>query len=310
MEKQSDYVRGMDVPKRRRFYILPKIHKEKNLLEFLDMPYYLNPLSSKHKSYIKDIQDFLEKVRRIKVRKEAKLFSKDIESLYTNTETEKGLAAVRKCFEHCPDENRLEAAILRLLELSLTKNDFEFDGRFYLQIKGTAMGKKFAPAYANIYMADWEETVFPKCRKLPTQYLRYLDDVWGVWEGTRQEFEEFVGVLNQHCSSIRVKWELKEHKINFLDTITYKGLDFEKTGRLDVKVYFKPTDTHALLHHKSYHEKHVFKGLVKAQLLRFRQICTRDKDRVEAMKTLFQALTWGEAKRMKQEQGVGRKFCL
>lgn len=28
---------------------------------------------------------------------------------------------------------------------------------------GTAMGKKFAPAYANIYMADWELTALDKC---------------------------------------------------------------------------------------------------------------------------------------------------
>lgn len=72
----------------------------------------------------------------------------------------------------------------------------------------------------------------------------------GVWEGTEKEFGEFVEILNQYCSSIKVKWELKEHEISFLDTITYKGPGFEKTGRLDMKVYFKPTDTHTLLHHK------------------------------------------------------------
>lgn len=35
-----------------------------------------------------------------------------------------------------------------------------FDLRFYLQVQGTAMGKKFAPAYVNIYMAEWGETLF------------------------------------------------------------------------------------------------------------------------------------------------------
>lgn len=30
----------------------------------------------------------------------------------------------------------------------------EFNKEFFLQIKGTAMGKKFAPAYANIFMAE------------------------------------------------------------------------------------------------------------------------------------------------------------
>ncbi len=150
----------------------------------------------------------------------------DIESLYTNTETEMGLAAVMKCFKKYLDKDRPEMEILRLLELSLSKNDFEFDGKFYLQVKGTAMGKSFALAYAKIYVAYWEETVFPKCRKLPMQYWRYLDDVWVIWEGTEKELREFVEDLNQHCSSIWVKWELKEHEISLLDTITYKGPGF------------------------------------------------------------------------------------
>ncbi len=53
------------------------------------------------------------------------------------------------------------------LELGLTQNDSEFDSNFYIQPQGMAMGKKCAPAYVNSYMADREQTVFPKCPKLP-----------------------------------------------------------------------------------------------------------------------------------------------
>jgi len=102
----------------------------------------------------------------MRIRKDAKLFSMDIDSLYMNVETQRGLALVKRGFKKYPDRERLNGAILRLLELSLTKNDFELNGWYFLQIKGMAMGKKFAPAYANINMAEWEETV----------YWRYLDD--------------------------------------------------------------------------------------------------------------------------------------
>lgn len=34
-----------------------------------------------------------------------------------------------------------------------------------MQIKGTAMGKKFAPAYDNIFMAEWETSALEKCVK-------------------------------------------------------------------------------------------------------------------------------------------------
>jgi len=60
--------------------------------------------------------------------------------------------------EKCPDSKIPDEYILKLLEINLTKNDFEFDSKFYLQDKGTAMDKKFAPSYANIFMADWEES--------------------------------------------------------------------------------------------------------------------------------------------------------
>lgn len=66
---------------------------------------------------------------------------------------------MRNCFNKYPDTSRPDEAILELFELSLTCNDFEFGGEFYLQ--GTAMGKKFAPAYANIHMAQREDS-FPQ----------------------------------------------------------------------------------------------------------------------------------------------------
>jgi len=44
--------------------------------------------------------------------------------------------------EKYPDSKRPDEYILKLLEINLTKNDFEFDSKFYLQDKGTAMDKK------------------------------------------------------------------------------------------------------------------------------------------------------------------------
>ncbi|XDV35105.1 hypothetical protein PO909_005132 [Leuciscus waleckii] len=240
--------------------------------------------------YVQDTYDFLEKVQSLRVPPDAFLFSLNVESLYTNIETPLGLRAVRDCFARFPDASRPDEAILELLELSLTRNDFEFEGGFYLQIKGTAMGKRFAPAYANIYMAQWEETVFPKCEEVPLSYFRFLDDVWGVRDRSRQGFETFLGVLNAHHASIKVKAVINEQAIEFLDTIVYKGPEFISTGQLDFKMFFKETDTHALLHYRSYHPGHTFRGIVLSQLLRFRRICSREESFQKAKCTLFRAL--------------------
>ena len=179
---------------------------------------------------------------------------------------------------------------MQLLEIALTKNDFGFNGKSYLQLNGVAMGKKFAPAYADIYMAMWEATVLPKCPLKPTHYLRYLDDIWGVWPHSREDFSAFVNILNSHHNSIKVKYVLSDSSMDFLDTTTFKGVDFPTSHCLDVKVFFKETDTHALLHRDSYHPKHTFPGVVKSQLLRFHRICTQHSDFPAAKHTLFQVL--------------------
>ncbi|KAF7641768.1 hypothetical protein LDENG_00272580 [Lucifuga dentata] len=145
------------------------------------------------------------------------------------------------------------------------------------------MGKAFAPSYANIYMAHWEQSALATAPLKPHTYLRFLDDIWGIWTYSRQDF-------NKQHTSIKTKYTLHNTHVNFLDTITYKGPNFHITNRLDSKVYFKDTDTHALLFKTSFHPQHTFKGLIKSQLLRFYKICTRQQDFWEAKQTLFQAL--------------------
>lgn len=324
--KQRKYLIGNLQPRERRFYILPKIHKDPEkwtipfevppgrpivsdcgsetyfTAEFLD--YYLNPLSVKHPAYVRDTYHFIEMVKGLRIPSDFYFFSMDVESLYTNIPIVAGIACVKKVFEKFPDPNRPDEELLKLLEINLTRNDFMFDNKFYLQIKGTAMGKKFAPAYANIFMANWEQEVFLKCKKKPECYLRYLDDIWGIWIGSEEEFVEFVGVLNSHDPSIQLKTELNKDSIDFLDTTVFKGSNFLKNSKLDIKVYFKSTDTHALLHRKSFHPRHTFKGIVKSQLLRYKRICTREEDFWEAVKILFKAL---------RERGYSRPFlrhCL
>nr|XP_049581060.1 uncharacterized protein LOC125971932 isoform X2 [Syngnathus scovelli] len=280
-KKQLLYLKGTSPARPRYFYLLPKIHKDPatwpwpyvmppgrpivsdcgsesyGSAELLD--HHLNPLSVIHPSYIKDTNDFIQKVRALTLTRTCLLFSMGVENLYTNIETAKGLEAV----------------------------------------KGTAMGKRFSPAYANIYMAEWEEVALACCTKKPIAYLRYLDDIWGIWGDSREDFDLFLKTLNDQHPSINLTAQISEREINFLDTTTFKGPEFNTTGKLDVRVFFKPTDTHALLHKQSFHPKHTFKGLIYSQLLRFERICTRSEDREEATRVLFKAL---------RQRGYSRSF--
>lgn len=60
------------------------------------------------------------------------------------------------------------------------------------------------------------------------------------------------------------------------------------------KVYFKPTDTHVLMHRTSYHPPHTFRGIIKSQILRFHRIYWKETDLHEAITVLFRSLRrWG-----------------
>lgn len=309
---QKEYLLGENPPRPRRFYLLPKIHKEPEkwsipgeippgrpivsdcnsetyfTAEYIE--YFLNSISTRHPSYLKDTYDFISKVKTLKIPKNAFLFTIDIDSLYTNIETEVGLKAVKTFMEKYPDPKRPDNYILKLLEINLTRNDFEFDSKFYLQTKGTAMGKKFAPSYANIFMAYWEESALTSATKKPYAYYRFLDDIWGVWAYSKEDFVTFTDHLNTHQKSIKIKYTFDPKEVNFLDVVSYKGPTFLETGSLDFRVYFKETDTHSLLHKRSFHPKHTFKGIIKSQLLRFKRICTQPSSFYSAVQTLFSAL--------------------
>lgn len=62
------------------------------------------------------------------------------------------------------------------------------------------MGKKFAPACANMFMAEWESQALASCTKKTLYYYRYLDDIWGVWPYSNEDFEHFL-LRDRHSSS-------------------------------------------------------------------------------------------------------------
>ena len=311
-KKQFEYLRPPDNPRPRRLYLLPKIHKEPEkwtvkgkmppgrpiisdcgsesygVSEFID--YYLASIGKTHPSYLKDTPHFLEELKKNRAPHDVLLITIDVDSLYTNIPIEDGIEAVHRAFQQSPDPARPVEAILELLKLSLVNNDFTFNGDWFLQTWGTAMGKRFAPHYANIFMAQWEQQALERSPLKPLFYKRFLDDIFIVWQHGRESFDAFFETLQTTHESISLKHEISETEVNFLDTTAYKGPRFIREGILDSKVYFKPTDSLQLLDKTSYHPKHTFTGIIKSQILRYKRICNNQQDVEEACYKLFKAL--------------------
>ena len=78
--------------------------------------------------------------------------------MYTNIPHRESLQAVKNLLtrERPSSYKPSNTYILKLLELVLTLNNFQFNYKNYLQVNGTAMGTRVAPTYANIFMFEFE----------------------------------------------------------------------------------------------------------------------------------------------------------
>ncbi len=274
------------------FYTLPKIHKgitpfppgrpivsgndspTERISEFVD--FFLQPCVPNIKSYIKDTTDFINKIEALgPIPPNSHLVTLDVSSLYTNIPSDEGREATQLFLQkhRTHPGNPSNSSLDDLLKLVLTKNNFDFNNRHYLQISGTAMGTKVAPSFANVFMSEFEEKfVYPHPIK-PIVWFRFIDDIFAIFTQDKPTIESFIHDLNNCHHSIKFTAEISQNSISFLDTTISI-----QNNRLHTNLYCKPTDSHNYLQFDSYHAPHVTRGIPYGQFLRLRRICCTADD--------------------------------
>ena len=127
------------------FYLLPNTHKRlhnvpgrpvitnsghyaESISSFLD--HDLQPLAQAVKSYIKDTNELLKKLRSVpKFSGRIILCTKDVIGLYANIPHEEGLSALRKRLESCKEKYVSTETIIDLAEVVLKFNIFRLGKR-------------------------------------------------------------------------------------------------------------------------------------------------------------------------------------
>ena len=99
----------------------------------------------------------------------------DVKSLYTNIRNNKGIKAVIEAYDNHPTKTVAAKLIITFLSSLLTLINFVFKSINCLQIMACAMRSICAPAYANIFMAQFEKTTYIPTLKI-NQY--YTCDIW------------------------------------------------------------------------------------------------------------------------------------
>lgn len=294
-------------PRQRHFYILPKIHKPSNtwtipnlippgrpivsgcnsesaaVEHFID--YHLQPIASSSPSFIRDTSHFKAIISNTCVNDSDFFVTLDVESLYTSIPINEGIECIRQSFNNHPQTKRPDNYIIKLLEITLFRNDFQFFDKTFLQIKGTAMGKKYAPSFANIYMHFWELNALSLSHLKPSLWKRYIDDIFCIWPYSLSKLNSFIEHLNSINPNIKITAIHNKTQIDFLDCTIFKS-----SNNICTKIFFKESTNLQLLNPKSYHPSHTFKGIIKAQILRYIRLSSTYTDFQHSYKTLKHSL--------------------
>ena len=198
------------------------------------------------------------------------LVSTDVANLYTNIPQEEGITIVCKTYEtfHLNKPPIPTLHLRDMLRLILKENSFHFNGKNFLQTHCTAMGTKMAVSFANIFMAAVETEIIERSSKKPLIWKRYIDDVFSLWNLNKEEITAFIELANNYHPTIKFTAEISDTEITFLDTGVYKGERFKEESILNVRTYFKPTETFQYTHFTSCHPPGVRKGFIKGEALR------------------------------------------
>ena len=241
-------------------------------------------------TYVRDSSHFLELIEGLgPIPDDAILVTADVVGLYPNIPHEEGLQALGEALDRRSNNKIPTNVLMEMTEFVLKNNFFEFDSKTYHQKLGTAIGTKFAPPYACIFMDKLEKGFLQGQQLTPWLWLRYIDDVFFIWTHGREELKAFLRALNSFHDTIKFTFEMTHASVNSsfeeLESCTLlsgRGVNFLDLnvwldrGKLESDMYCKPTDCHQYLHYTSCHPPHIKRSIVYSQALRIKRLCSSE----------------------------------
>ena len=295
-----------DDDRTQQFYLLPKIHKDainppgrpivsgsggptEKISQLVD--HFIGPIVPLSKSYVRDSTHVINILKDFTIQPGILLCTLDVTSLYTNIPHSEGIQSIKEmlAIHKPPDTLPHNSYIIELLELVLTNNYFEFNGEFYHQLSGTAMGTKLAPSYANLFMSKFEDKYVYTYPLQPLLWKRFIDDIFLIWPHGKNSLVEFIKHLNTAHPTIKFTSDISDTQISFLDLSIYIN-----EATLHTKLYTKSTDRHMYLNYFSEHPMSLKKSVPYSQFLRLKKIHSENQHLLESQIHLYLYFIWRE----------------
>jgi hypothetical protein len=215
------------------------------------------------------------------------LITGDVEAFYTNVSLDTLYSDVAELLESHPECNVGVSpnALASLLEVVMENNFFEYDGKFYRQVNGLAMGTSCAPAVANLHLALMEDKLIrpvPEAKEGLIFYVRYIDDIFAVYKGSKEAVNQFFHNLKFGAFTIDWKVTPSYTSQSFLDLNIWHD---QGPGNmfLNTSLFRKSMNKHMYIPWSSAHPLPVKKSFVKAEMTRFSILASHKTYFIEAV---------------------------
>lgn len=103
--------------------------------------------------------------------------------------------------------------------------------------------------------------------------MRYIDDIFGVWQHGKAALETFQKTANEIHKNIKVELRFSNNKIEFLDVLTKI-----ENNKISTDLYEKETNSHNYLHASSSHPHHIKNSIAYGLSIRAKRICAKEND--------------------------------
>jgi hypothetical protein len=287
-----------------KFYITAKIHKNPwttrpivsvsgSLLHGIGrwVDKILQPFAKAIPSYIKSSAELTTILSSLPpIPSNAKLFTADATSMYTNINTRDAIQRIRKILDAHPllATTNERFAVMEALVFTMTNNIFQFGDTYWLQIDGTAMGISPSCSYATLYYAaheQWLQKQYPEI----CFFRRYIDDVFAIWQPLTSD-DDNRWLSFQHdmnlCGKLRWVASNRVDTINFLDI----QITIERNNTLSTRLYEKQQNLYLYLPANSCHPPGCLKGFVYGMIHRTLTLTSTKSQQIIEMKKLHQRL--------------------
>ena len=161
------------------------------------LDYQLQPLIQYLPWCIKDSNTFRDELIQLEIPQNAKLFTFDAKSMYSNIDLNHGIAIMQLWLKSLipGDSHSIPTrAIMDALELVMRNNIMTLGDTCFLPLIGTAMGTSVAIMFANLYFGFHEKhKLIPEYQdnqKHLIKHFHFINDIFGIWLGrTDEEWE-------------------------------------------------------------------------------------------------------------------------